>query len=85
MGLVEDAPATIVSDGAQRSEVSSLVQRSGHLAGAYKLRLAEDGDHIEWVSRAGDQEVVTRDEPGATPLSRLWLWMLSNFVSEDLL
>jgi len=66
-------------------EVSSLVQRSGHLAGAYKLRLAEDGDHIEWVSRAGDQEVVTRDEPGATPLSRLWLWMLSNFVSEDLL
>jgi putative cardiolipin synthase len=67
------------------NELSSLVERGGHLAGAYKLRLAADGDHIEWVSRNGEQEVVTRDEPGATPLSRLWLWMLSHFVSEDLL
>jgi cardiolipin synthase C len=66
-------------------ELSSLVERGGHLAGAYKLRLAQDGDHIEWVSRNGEHEVVTRDEPGATPLSRLWLWMLSRFVSEDLL
>jgi hypothetical protein len=53
--------------------------------GAYKLRLAPDGDHIEWVARVGEQEVVTRQEPGATLLSRLWLWMLSHFVSEDLL
>jgi putative cardiolipin synthase len=65
-------------------EVLSLVDRSGHVAGSYKLRLDEDG-RIEWVSREGDAEVVTRDEPGATPLSRLWLWLLSRFVSEDLL
>jgi putative cardiolipin synthase len=65
-------------------EVLSLVERSGHVAGAYKLRLDEDG-RIEWVSRDGDAEVVTRDEPGATPLSRLWLWLLSSFVGEDLL
>ena len=65
-------------------EVLSLVERSGHLAGSYKLRLDEDG-RIEWVSRQGDADVVTRDEPGATPLSRLWLWLLSRFVSEDLL
>jgi putative cardiolipin synthase len=67
------------------SEILGLVERSGHLAGSYKLRLAADGERIEWVSRSGDQEVVTRDEPGATPLSRVWLWLLSRFVTEDLL
>jgi len=66
-------------------EILSLVERRGHVAGAYTLRLAQDGDHIEWVSRDGEREVVTRDEPGATPLSRLWLWLLSNFIGEDLL
>jgi putative cardiolipin synthase len=74
-----------IESPALASEISSLVARGDHLVGAYKLRLAQDGDHIEWVSRSGEHEVVTRDEPGATVLSRLWLWMLSNFVSEDLL
>jgi putative cardiolipin synthase len=66
-------------------EILGLVERSGYLAGSYRLRLATDGQHIEWVSRNDQGEVVTRDEPGATALSRLWLWMLSNLVSEDLL
>jgi putative cardiolipin synthase len=77
--------SVLIESPALAGEILGLVERSGHLAGAYKLRLATDGDHIEWVSRNGDREVVTRDEPGATPLSRLWLWMLSHFVSEDLL
>jgi putative cardiolipin synthase len=74
-----------IESPALAGELSSLVERGGHLVGAYKLRLAPDGDHIEWVARVGEQEVVTRQEPGATLLSRLWLWMLSHFVSEDLL
>jgi putative cardiolipin synthase len=74
-----------IDSPALAGELSSLMERGGHLVGAYKLRLAEDGDHIEWVSRHGEQEIVTRDEPGATPLSRLWLWILSHFVDEELL
>ena len=74
-----------IDSPALAGELSSLMERGSHLVGAYKLRLAEDGDHIEWVSRHGEHEVVTRDEPGATPLSRLWLWMLSHFVDEELL
>jgi putative cardiolipin synthase len=66
-------------------EILGLVERTGHVAGSYKLRLAQDGEHIEWVSRNDESEVVTRDEPGATVLSRLWLWLVSNFISEDLL
>jgi len=77
--------STLAIDSATvAQEVLSLVERSGHVAGSYKLRLDEDG-RIEWVSRQGDADVVTRDEPGATALSRLWLWLLSRFVSDDLL
>ena len=78
VSLAIDSPALA-------GEILGLVERSGHLAGSYTLRLAADGDHIEWVSRSGEREVVTRDEPGATPLSRMWLWVLSNFVGEELL
>jgi putative cardiolipin synthase len=67
------------------AEIMGLVQRKDHLVGAYKLRLATDGERIEWVSIEDGREVTTTDEPGATPLSRLWLWMLSTFVTEDLL
>ena len=74
-----------IDSPALAGEILGLVERSGHLAGSYTLRLAADGDHIEWVSRSGEREVVTRDEPGATPLSRMWLWVLSNFVGEELL
>jgi putative cardiolipin synthase len=74
-----------IESPALANELSSLMQRGEHLVGAYRLRLAQDGDHIEWVSRSGEHEVVTREEPGATLLSRLWLWLLSHFVSEDLL
>lgn len=37
------------------------------------------------VTREGEEEIVTTDEPGATALSRLWLWMLSSVITEDLL
>lgn len=73
-----------IDSAAVAGEMLSLVERTDHLAGSYKLRLAHDGG-IEWVAGTGKQELVTRDEPGATPLSRLWLWLLSQFVSEDLL
>jgi putative cardiolipin synthase len=74
-----------IESPALAGEILGLVERSGHLAGSYKLRLAADGDHIEWVSRNGERELVTRDEPGATPLSRLWLWLLSHVIGEELL
>ena len=59
-----------IDSPALAGEILGLVERSGHLVGSYKLRLAADGDHIEWVARSGEREVVTRDEPGATLLSR---------------
>jgi putative cardiolipin synthase len=78
MSLVLDSPAIA-------REIMGLVERADHLAGAYKLRLDGAGERIEWVSFEGGREVVTRDEPGATLLSGLWLWLLSKFVDEDLL
>jgi putative cardiolipin synthase len=75
----------VIDNRALTAEVMSLVERSGHVAGSYRLRLADDGQHIEWVSRNGEGETVTRSEPGATPLSRLWLWLLSHVITEDLL
>lgn len=77
--------SVVIDNFTLANEVLGLVERGGGLAGAYRLRLSGDGERIEWVVRDGEREVVTTDEPGATALSRLWLWMLSSVITEDLL
>ena len=52
----------------------------------YRLRLAADGQTIEWVHSAPDGSlVVTDQEPGSTWWLRLRLWLQSRFVSDELL
>jgi putative cardiolipin synthase len=55
-------------------------------ASVYRLRLADDGETIEWVStgRAGE-ETVLRDEPDNNWLLRLKMFLLEPFAQEELL
>jgi putative cardiolipin synthase len=54
--------------------------------GAYQVRLAPDGESLQWVALRGEEgpEVLT-EEPEADRLLRLKLFLMSLFVSEELL
>ena len=55
-------------------------------SGAYRLRLAPDGERILWVHTGADgKEVVRDDEPDDNWPLRLKLWLLSLLVGEELL
>ena len=59
---------------------------AGLVTGAYKLRLAPDGEHIEWVETDADgKQTVHAQEPDDDAWLRLKLWLLSPFVSDELL
>ncbi len=54
--------------------------------GAYRLRLAPDGERIEWIETAEDgREIVHTEEPDDHWLRRMKLWLMGLFVSDDLL
>ncbi|HEY8537798.1 MAG TPA: phospholipase D family protein [Steroidobacteraceae bacterium] len=53
-------------------------------ATSYQVRLARHG-LLQWVERRGRQEIVHKREPGATPLKRLMLYVLSKLPIEWLL
>ena len=80
VGLAIDSPELA-------EEVSSLLKRE-RLPSSYKLRIAADDQHIEWVTGKDAGEVVLGEEPHATwgqRLRLLRLLLLSMFVQEDLL
>jgi len=53
---------------------------------AYRLRLAADGESIEWVETDDDgKTIVHTTEPGASLWLSFKLWLLAPFVSDDLL
>ena len=58
MGLAIDSPELA-------EEVSSLLKRE-RLPSSYKLRIAADDQHIEWVTGKDAGEVVLGEEPHAT-------------------
>jgi len=51
---------------------------------AYQVRLASDGS-LEWVERVDGKEVVHKDEPGATPMKKMGVSILSWLPIEWLL
>ena len=51
---------------------------------AYRVRLASDGG-LEWVERVDGKEVVHQDEPGATPMKKIGVSILSWLPIEWLL
>jgi len=53
--------------------------------GAYTLRLAPDGKHLEWISKEPGREVVLYEEPDSTLWDRVLLNLLAPLVPESLL
>jgi putative cardiolipin synthase len=78
IGLIIDSPP-LVAD-LQRLRLSQ------DLRSAYRLRLAPDGQGVEWLENGPNgEQIVHTDEPDGNPL--LWLknWLISPFVMEELL
>jgi putative cardiolipin synthase len=78
MGVVIDSPELA-------TRLSRLVTGT-QFANMYKLRLAEDGRTVEWLSREADgSTAVTRDEPAGSAWLRFKLWLQSLIVDPRLL
>jgi len=79
VGLVIDSPELI-------ARASDALFHTLTTSGGYELRLAPDGEHIQWLERDADNTVVVHDtEPENAWLLRLKLWLLAPFVGEELL
>ena len=64
----------------------ATLSREGLATGAYRLRLSADGEHVEWVEIDPDgTQIVYTDEPGGHWWLRFKQWLLSPFVSDELL
>jgi len=53
--------------------------------GSFRLRLAPDGEQVQWVGSEDGKETVYDDDPGVGLGTRFEIWLLSPFVSESLL
>ncbi len=77
-GLLIDSPQLAQA-------VYGLVDRDRG-ASVYRLRLAADGETLEWVSTGRDgKQVVLRNEPDNNWLLRLKMFLLEPFAQEELL
>jgi putative cardiolipin synthase len=78
LGVVIDSPELA-------ARLSGLVTGS-RFANMYKLRLAEDGRTVEWLSTEPDgSTAVTREEPAGSAWLRFKLWLQSLMVDPRLL
>ena len=67
------------------NQVADLLNEDGN-AGIYRLRLAADGETIEWVALGNDgKEHAVAEEPDHNWLDRLKLWLIGPLASEELL
>jgi putative cardiolipin synthase len=67
------------------NQVRNLINEDAN-AGIYRLRLAPDGQTIEWVARGNDgKEHGLPEEPDNDWLTRLKLWLLGPITPEELL
>ena len=70
LGLIIDSP-----------EMAAQLEAMSDLASVYQLRLAADGQSIEWIERNGEgQETVHSEEPETSPWLRFKLWLLGPLV-----
>lgn len=51
----------------------------------YEVKLGDDGHSLVWISRTGDRERRTIEEPGPGFWQRFKVKMMRLFVPEDLL
>ena len=79
VGLVIDSPELI-------DRASGALFHTLTASGSYELRLAPDGEHIQWLEHGADNATVVHDtEPESAWLLRLKLWLLAPFVGDELL
>ena len=75
----------LVESPQMANQVADLINEDGN-AGIYRLRLAADGETIEWVARGNDgKEHAIAEEPDHNWLERLKLWLIGPLASEELL
>ena len=61
--------------------MAAQLEAMSDLASVYQLRLAADGQGIEWIERNGEgQETVHSEEPETSPWLRFKLWLLGPLV-----
>jgi hypothetical protein len=53
--------------------------------GSYRLRLAEDDGHLQWVGMGNGAEKVYDSEPGVDFATKLQLLLVFPFINESLL
>jgi len=75
----------LIESSALANQVLNLLAAPSN-AGIYRLRLAADGETIEWVALGNDgREHAVTEEPDHNWLERLKLWLIGPLASEELL
>jgi cardiolipin synthase C len=78
--------AGLLIDSVELSQAAYSLFDKDKGASVYRLRLATDGETIEWVSTGRNgKEIVLRDEPDNNWLLRLKMFLLEPFATEELL
>jgi putative cardiolipin synthase len=77
LGLLVDSPELARAVLALAERVRSV--------GSYRLRLAEPGDHLQWLATVNGVEKVYDEDPEVDLATRLKVMLLFPFVSESLL
>jgi putative cardiolipin synthase len=74
-----------VIDSPQLARELKRVIDLDRLQSSYRVRLAANGNGLEWLGIDGDQEMVLHGEPDASGWLKLKSWLLSPLVPEELL
>jgi putative cardiolipin synthase len=77
MGLVVDSP--------QLAREMLRIINISKLQNSYRLRLAEPGNTLEWLTTDGEKEVILRSEPESTFFQRFYNSLVGPLVPETLL
>ena len=73
----------IIADCPQLAREVIRVIHISKLQSAYRLRFAQDGQSLEWLTMDDDGDVVLSDEPDVTSWMRLQNMLLAPFVPEQ--
>ncbi|MGE5142924.1 MAG: phospholipase D family protein [Acidobacteriota bacterium] len=75
LGIIVEAPQLA-------KEVARVIHIS-KLQSAYRLRIAADGQSLEWLAMDDDKDIILTEEPDVTPLMRFQNMLLAPFVPEQ--
>jgi len=75
----------IIADCPQLAREVVRVLNISKLSGSYRLRLAAQGEGLEWLSLEDDREVVLQHEPEVTPWLKFKTLLFAPLVPEQLL